>query len=229
MQQFADHAPSFAPPSLLEGKLCDKVFTGEARAVPKGTRIFRPGDAAVCLYRIVSGSVALSSPAPDGGDVTLRLYGAGDVFGELCFSEDVRKHYATALEPTTYVTGSADGVLAALHDRPDLALGLIGLLTDRLARAYGELQTLSGEPLAVRLARKLFDLSAVDEDAGWRRLPRHFTHDELARMLGVRRESLTRAMIDLRALGLIDYAPHVPVRVAVTPLRRFISPTQSTT
>jgi len=125
------------------------------------------------------------------------------------------------------VSATADRVVAALGERPELAMDLIKILSERLASAYLELQAVSADLLVTRLARKLFELCAVDEGDGWCRLPRHFTHDELAQLLGVRRESLTRAMIDLRALGLIDYAPHAPVRVALAALRRFMSTARS--
>jgi CRP-like cAMP-binding protein len=227
MQPFHDHAACLALATALKGNLCDKVFTAEVATVSKGARIYQPGDRSRVLHRVVSGLVGLSSLGPNGDEMTLYLYGPGDVFGELCFCGGVQIHFATALEPTEIVCASAERVLAALHDRPDLALDLIRVLSDRLASAYAELQAVALDPLITRLARKLFDMCATTDGDGWCRLPRRFTHDELAQLLGVRRESLTRAMIDLRSLGLIDYGPHEPVRVALAAVRRFTEKTRS--
>ena len=226
MQPFHDHAACLALATALKGNLCEKVFTAEVATVAKGARIYQPGDSSLVLYRVVAGLVGLSSLGPDGDEVTLHLYGPGDVFGELCFCRGVQMHFATALEPTVLVCASAERVIAALQDRPDLALDLIRVLSDRLASAYADLQAVAVDPLITRLARKLFDMCAATDGDGWCRLPRRFTHDELAQLLGVRRESLTRAMIDLRSLGLIDYGPHEPVRVALAAVRRFTERTR---
>jgi CRP-like cAMP-binding protein len=228
VQPFHDHATCLALASVLKGQLCDSVFTAEAASIPKGARIYQPGDRDAVLHRVISGLVGLSSIAPNGDEVTLHLYGPRDVFGELCFCGSVQMHFATALEPTEIVSAHADRIVAALRDRPDLALDLIKVLSERLASAYAELQAVSADPLITRLARRLFELCASSDDDGWFRLPRRFTHDELARLLGVRRESLTRAMIDLRALGLIDYGQNAPIRVALSPVRRFIATTRAT-
>ena len=214
MQRFHDHAACLALATALKGHLCETVFTAEVVEIAKGARIYQPGDPSVVLYRVVTGMVGLSSPAPDGDEVTLHLYGPGEIFGELCFCRGVHVHFATALEPSGLVCASAERVTAALQERPALALDLIGVLSDRLASAYADLQAVAVDPLITRLARKLFDMCSAHDADGWCRLPRRFTHDELARLLGVRRESLTRAMIDLRSLGLIDYGPHEPIRVA---------------
>jgi len=227
MRQFSDHTACLALATVLKGTLCETVFTAEVRSYPKGGRIYQPGDPTSSLYRVVTGSVALSSVAPDGEEVVLRLYAPRDVFGELCFCQSLQRHFATALEPTDVVVAPAERVVGALRERPDLSLDLIKVLSERLAVAYCDIEAASADSLVTRLARKLFDLSSVDDGGGWSRLPRHFTHDELARLLGVRRESLTRAMIDLRALGLIDYAAHVPVRVSVPAVRRFIAQSRS--
>jgi CRP/FNR family transcriptional regulator len=228
VQPFQDHTSCLALASVLRGKLCDTVFTAEVASIPKGARVYQPGDRDAVLHRVVTGLVGLSAVAPNGDEVTLRLYGPSDVFGELCFCGGAQMHFATALEPTEIVTAHADRVIAALHNRPDLALDLIKVLSERLASAYAELQAVSADSLIVRLARKLFDLCASADADGWYRLPRRFTHDELARLLGVRRESLTRAMIDLRSLGLIDYGSNAPIRVALAPVRRFIATARAT-
>jgi len=225
--QFDDHSTCLVLAVVLKGKLCDKVFTGEIRHLQHGEAIYQPDDGASMLHRVVTGSVGLSSLTPDGDEMMLQVYSRDEIFGELCFCTGRQMHFARALEPAQIVSARADHVIAALGERPDLALDLIRLLSERLGRAYAELQAASADPLLTRLAKKFFELSVIDTGDGWCRLPRHFTHDELAHLLNVRRESLTRAMIDLRALGLIDYRAHQPVRVAVAALQRFVADARS--
>jgi CRP-like cAMP-binding protein len=200
------------------------VFSAEPEIVPKGTRIYQPGDTATHLYRVISGSVGVGAVAPDGDELMLHRYGAGEVFGELCFCGRAQAHFAIALEPTTIVSAAVDRIVAALRDRPELAMDLIAALSARVAGVYAELRSAAADTLPTRLARTLFELCAAADGDGWCHLPRHYTHEELALLLGVRRESLTRAMIDLRALGLIDYTARSPLRVAPDALRRFVEP-----
>ncbi len=212
MQPVHDHAACLAPAVALKAHLCDDVFTAEVEPVAKGARIYQPGDSSFALHRVVAGLVGLSVLGSDGD--------------ELCFCRAVETYFATALEPTELVSAPGERVVAALRERPELALDLIKVLSDRLASAYAELLAVAVDPLIIRLARKLFDLCAATDGDGWCRLPRRFTHDELAHLLGVRRESLTRAMIDLRSLGLIDYGPYEPLRVASAAVRRFTHQTR---
>ena len=65
------------PPPIFK-KLAD---SGMVMRFPAGQRIFIEGDPANRFYLIVTGTVVLAAPAPEGRPVTLQTIGAGDVLG----------------------------------------------------------------------------------------------------------------------------------------------------
>jgi hypothetical protein len=75
----------------------------------------------------------------------------------------------------------------------------------------------------VRLGAKLLDLVTESKTgSGWLDLPHDFHHEEVAQMLHVRRETVTRAITNLKELGLVATGGRGRVRVHRTEMRRFV-------
>src|SRR6266700_2124562 len=86
--------------------LASALFDGPERSVPKGARIFCPGDPGHNLFLLRRGLVKLSTMTPKGDEITLRVYRPADIFGEGCFSRPVHRYWATALERSEVVEAS---------------------------------------------------------------------------------------------------------------------------
>src|SRR5260370_6612331 len=67
------------------------------RRFPKGSTIFAPGAAPDALYVLKSGLVTLSHLSEGGQESILRVFGPGDVFGELFLTVPARPFLARAL------------------------------------------------------------------------------------------------------------------------------------
>jgi CRP-like cAMP-binding protein len=199
------------------------LFDGPERIVPKGARIFCPGDASDTLFLLRRGLVKLSTLSPKGEEITLRVYRPAEIFGEGCFCRTVHQYWATALEPSEVVESPADRAVETLMQSPETALELVVKLTERLASAYDELQTVSSRMAVNRIAAKLLALPGMEQGHDrWTELANRFTHEELARIVGVRRETLSRALSRLRDLGVVDYAAGRPMRVDRAGLKAFL-------
>jgi CRP-like cAMP-binding protein len=63
----------------------------------------------------------------------------------------------------------------------------------------------------------------MTQGSGWITLPQSFRHGELARLLGVRRESVTRAIQELRKLDIVESTRHGSLRIHKARLRLWVS------
>ena len=212
-----------APGAPQAGGLWSTLFDGPARTVPKGGRIFQPGDVSEGLFFVRRGLVKLSTVLPSGEEITFRVYPVNEIFGEFCFCWAVQRFWATALESSEVVEVPAVRAIEWIVRRPELVVPLVSALSERIASAYDELRTISTSIVVVRLAAKLLTLPTVESSNGhWVELGRRFTHEELAQILGVRRETLTRAMSRLKELGLVEHTAGNPTRMHRAGLQGFL-------
>jgi CRP-like cAMP-binding protein len=209
--------------SLPKTKLVAALFTGPARQVSRNTRIFRAGEPARSLFFLASGLVKLTDISPSGDEIIVEFYRSGEIFGELCVRGGVQEYSATAVERSEIREIPAGLLIKQVRTRPDALMELLGELSGRLAAAHGELQALLSQTVLVRLGTKLLDLVAESKTGSdWLELPHDFHHEELAQMLRVRRETVTRAMTNLKELGLVATGGRGRVRVHRTEMRRFV-------
>ena len=214
------HEPA---PGAAPGGLWSTLFDGPGRTVPKGARIFQPGDLSESLFFVQRGLVKLSTILPSGDEITFRVYPANEIFGEFCFCWPVQRYWATALESSDVVEVTAGQAIESMVRHPELVGPLVSALSERIASAYDELQTISTSIVVVRLAAKLLTLPTAESSNGhWVELGRRFTHEELAQILGVRRETLTRAMSRLKELGLVEHTAGNPTRMHRAGLQGFL-------
>jgi CRP-like cAMP-binding protein len=181
------------------------LFTSPGRSIARETRIFRPGDPAASLFFLASGLVKLTDLSRSGDEIVVELYPSGEIFGELCFRAGVHACGATAVEPSVVLEVPVGLFIDQLRTRSEVLMELLGELSGRLAAAHGELQAFLSQTVLVRLGAKLLDLVPASQSSRvWVDLPHSVRHEELAQMLRVRRETATRAMANLKELGLID-------------------------
>ncbi|MGH9199636.1 MAG: Crp/Fnr family transcriptional regulator [Vicinamibacterales bacterium] len=208
---------------MRKTKLVASLFTGPARQVARNTRIFRAGEPAISLFFLASDLVKLTDISTSGDEIVVELHRSGEIFGELCFRGGVQDYSATAIERAEIREIRADLLVRQVRTRPDVLMELLGELSGRLAAAHGELQALLSQTVLVRLGAKLLDLVTESKTGSdWLDLPHDFHHEELAQMLHVRRETVTRAITNLKELGLLATGGRGRVRVHRTEMRRFV-------
>jgi CRP/FNR family cyclic AMP-dependent transcriptional regulator len=103
--------------------------------VSSGSRLFHKGDSGDAMYLIESGRVHISIKDEDGKEVTLADLAQGDFFGEMALI-DRRKRSADAsvVEDARLAILSRRAFIAFVRSNPDVALEMLGALTDRLRR-----------------------------------------------------------------------------------------------
>jgi CRP/FNR family transcriptional regulator len=219
------HSECVVLSQLFRGKLCEDIARQPARRVAEGEFVYRMGEAARTVYLVRHGLVKTAVVSPAGQELTLRIHGPEDVFGELCLCSGERREQAVALEASEVVPITIEMLVARLRQDPLAALDMTRVACEHLAEAYDRLQSLSADPTMYRLARALVDLAAgLGEPTPDGLLVLHYiTQQELARLIGARREVVSSLLNRLRDQGLIRYGRRGPITVDVPALSAFLA------
>jgi CRP/FNR family cyclic AMP-dependent transcriptional regulator len=107
----------------------------KARALPRGSLLFRQGDAGDAMYLIESGRVRVYVVDEDGDEVTLADLARGDFFGEMAIIEGKpRAANASVTEDARLASLSREDFHAYVRQHADVALAMVGAISDRLRR-----------------------------------------------------------------------------------------------
>jgi len=196
--------PMFGP--LTDAQL--DVLLAACRVVtyPRGTILFTEGDRGDFLLVILSGQVKVSLHGQSGKEVTLALLGERDVLGEMALLDEssTRSATATALTATSGLQCYRQDLAEAFRSE-SFVRTLTRLVQDRLRETNEQFRDRVTLEIPDRLLRQLLKLART-----WGRLDQHRvllrprpTHEVLAQLIGCERETVTRALKELQAEGLI--------------------------
>ena len=220
----ADHSQCEALSGSVRGRLCQRLAELPSRRVKAGQHLYRTGHAAQTLFLVQSGLIKASTISSAGEELTLRLYKAGDLLGELCLCGGSRREEAVALEESRVTEISVGSLTARLRDDPETALELATAVCNRLADAYEQIESLSWDTVLYRLVRTLLrlaeELGEPSEEGV--RLGHYIRQEELARLVGARREVVSGLLNRLRVSGDISYSPRGAITVRQNRLQRFL-------
>ena len=103
--------------------------------VPSNTRLFKQGEEGDAMYLIESGRIRISVLDDDKKEVTLAELAQGDFFGEMSIIDGrQRSADARVIEDCRLAILSRPAFLSFVRKKPDVALEMLGALTDRLRR-----------------------------------------------------------------------------------------------
>lgn len=103
------------------------------RDVPSGTVLFRAGESGDAMYLIEGGRVRIHIIDAEDDDVTLAELKQGDFFGEMALLDgQPRSAHASVLEEARLAVLTREHFLAFVRRNPDVALNMLGAITDRL-------------------------------------------------------------------------------------------------
>lgn len=172
------------------------------RRFPKNTTVVEEGLPGDYMYVIRQGRVKVAKASEDGREKIMQFMEAGDFFGEMALlSNDPRSASVKTLEPAVLLALSRRDFIEQLRQSPDLALAVIGELTDRLRETNEQASSMSFQGVKDR-TRGLFERIARNDPAReGRRVTPSMTHQQIADMIGTSRETVTRAIKQLKDDG----------------------------
>ena len=177
-----------------------------SRSVGEGHVLFNAGDACRGLYIVESGRVRIYRTSAEGKEQVLHIDGAGRAIAELpLFDGGAYPASAITIEPSRLVFLPRDDFEAVYRAHPDVAQAIIRALAKRLRHLVQVTETLAFHDVAARLAMLLAGYAerlGTTVDGGVE-LTLHRTQEELSLEIGTARESVSRAMRQLKRSGLI--------------------------
>jgi CRP/FNR family transcriptional regulator, cyclic AMP receptor protein len=222
--ELTDHAQCVALSSCLRGKLCEALVGLPPRPILPGERLYRMGNPARTLFLLRSGLVKTSVLSPEGEELTLRIYKPGEILGELCLCGGGRREEAVALEASTVTELPLAALLGRLKREPEAALELACTMCERLSDAYEQVESLAWETVLERLIRALLKLAADlgESSPAGTHIGHYIKQDELAKIVGARREVVSGLLNRLRNSGHISYSPRGFIAVNRSALQAYV-------
>ena len=184
--------------------------------VPADAVVFRKDDPGDGLYGVLAGTVLIVAESAEGKELILNRHEAGEFFGEVALLDgEGRSAAARTREASDLVFLARAEFLAFLSQRPEAMLRIMALLCARLRRATSLVEDSAFLNVSSRLAKQLIAL--IDRDG-----PREeakcaptlrLSQKELAQMLGVSREFVSKQLAIWREAGIVELGRrHLTVR-----------------
>jgi CRP/FNR family transcriptional regulator len=177
-----------------------------SRSVGTGHVLFTTGEECRGLYIVESGRVRIYRTNPEGREQVLHVEGPGRTVAELPLFDGGRyPASAVTIEEASLVFVPREAFEHLYRTRPEVAQAIIRALGRRLRHLVHVTETLAFRDVAARLALLLVgyaERSGTVTPAGVE-VALERTQEELAIEIGAARESVSRAMKQLRRKGLV--------------------------
>jgi CRP-like cAMP-binding protein len=208
---------------LTPAQLTRVAGIARERRFPKRHTIFVEGEKGNYVVLIVSGIVKISRTSRDGRVKTLALLRAKDFFGEMAIflQKHERSANAEALSECRVITIEQGDFERLLREYPGISVRIIQTLAERIVSANRQIKTLALGDSRARLSDLLLFLKDDfgQSDGGMPVVP--LTHQEIADLAGISRETATRLLNVLESDGAVRLKSRRVVLSDLETLKRY--------
>jgi CRP-like cAMP-binding protein len=190
-------------PAELTGRLAALSFR---RRLKDGELLFASGDHSDTFYGVISGGLRVGGVTPEGKEMLIAFYGPGDWVGDVTFFGGFKHFYdAHAVGETELMAVPHARLDALLDSDPKLHRFFLQRLARALQHALSYFEDVAMLPVSARLARRLLELAERngEDTADGRRINLRLSQEELGRMLGATRQSISKELKAWKSLGWI--------------------------
>lgn len=176
------------------------------RTYAAGETIFLMGSAGDSLMAVISGSVRISVPSPDGKEILLAIIQPREVFGEIALLDGKeRTADARAIGPCALAILERRDVLAFLKDHPEIWPKVVEVLCGRLRSTDQHIAEIALLELPARLAKALLRFALPEDQSTSRRgLRVELSQRELGNLCGASRESINKCLGAWQRRGIVQ-------------------------
>ena len=176
------------------------------RWVSKGEAVYAKGDESTGLYRLLDGAIKLCNYSLDGKEILMGEFRPGDCFGEMGLIDGLpRTSFAVAVRDSRVSVLSKPNFFKLYKKHPQISWQLNLVQCRRIRFLFSLTEDAAGLNIHLRLARAIHRLAYShgyrDEDDG---VYIDVSHEELSKMLGVSRQSVSKELKLLEHEGDID-------------------------
>jgi CRP/FNR family transcriptional regulator, cyclic AMP receptor protein len=168
------------------------------RTFKKGDTIYPTNQKGPVLFLVKSGSVSITRRSAVGHEFDIKTIGPGTVFGEVpALGQTMLGAHAVAAENVKVILINSAEFEKLAAESPSLVLNMVRQIGPRLVEAERRHEQAAFQPVTARVASLLTRLANKDHQVVG------YTHQEMADLLGVYRETVTNAIAELKQDRLI--------------------------
>jgi CRP-like cAMP-binding protein len=179
------------------------------RSFAAGEILFLRGEPGDGVFAIASGRVRVFVEGDNGGDVIIGTRGEGDVLGELSLLDGMpRSATGRAIDAVTALFVSKDRFDGWLREHPAAAHVMLEVLARRVREATDQVAHIALLSVEARVARHLWQCFAEASPTGTPQpdTTLRINQTDMARSIGVTRESVNKHLARLKQSGVIALA-----------------------
>ncbi len=172
------------------------------RVFDRGVLLFAQGTPATSFYVVLDGWVKIYRTTPEGQETVVATFRRGETFAEVAIFMSGR--YPVSAETVTtcrLLRINGEALRRAIHDEPDLALAMLASASHHLKSLVEQIEQMKRMTGPQRLADFLVRLSPAQSGTCVIHLP--YEKALIANRLGMKPESLSRALAKLKPLGVV--------------------------
>lgn len=176
------------------------------RKYKKGEILCHEGDIGNSMYIIKSGKVKILKTSEEGKEKILTIFSEGDFLGEMSLvDEEARSATVEAMEDTeTYIIYKKD-FIEMLNGSFVIVMKLLSTLSRRIRTLNNKIEILTFRDVHARFADVIMELKEKYGivKKGKILIDLSLTHKDLASMLGVTRETMTRIISKMKKQNIL--------------------------
>lgn len=176
------------------------------RLLKKGEYVFRVGDDGDSVFLLLSGRAKTYKVSPEGRDTILWFCYPGELFGVAAHPHAKGRMVSVqACEPSEIAEITQTRFDAFLDSHPPAVKLCLQAVAFRLGMLANRLVGLTANDAAARISKLLIDLAVryVDGHGSETPVPLAITHQEIADITGVQRQTVTRIVGHLTTCGAL--------------------------
>jgi CRP/FNR family transcriptional regulator, cyclic AMP receptor protein len=199
---------------LLEGlpaAAVEKLLAiASVRTLGTGELLYAQGEPGEAMYGVLSGAIRLSNRTLDGRELLVMQVERGDWIGEVSLFDGLpRSQDAYAQRESSVLVLAKAELETLLSAEPEMYRHFIPMLCRKLRLALSYVEGAALYPVSIRLVQRLLELRQFygeDRGAEGILINMHLPQEDLAKMLAVSRQAISRELKRLEAEGMIRLA-----------------------